>query len=1568
MASAQTPQYQARYWFDQDLAGGVTVNLAESAVNLQIVTTQLEPGLHNLHLMTTTDTKTYLQTFLFYRIADSLESQAVRYHYWFDDDFANMQSDTVATAGVLLDASSLSVGIHTVSIIAEDVTGRIYLPKTALFYRTPVFAAGNVDYVCWFDDDFAHRTTGVASGNVLIDADALPSGFHTVHLRIGNDEASTMQSQIFYKPETPAIVKYEYWINEQPDSLHTVVTVNIPDTLTVASLLTLPHPSIRSTYFHFEPDTASSRPYVNAKNDFHFRTYNAKDRYSDRMRTYVDITVVDSVYADTMDRGSTRTVNAPYNDTIRWFTVTAGVGDSLSFTASKRCTMQLFSPSGKEVMNVSGKTSLGSCGVHAYEAGYYYLAVHDAEEDSGTIDITYNWVYRYAIVSWDVHRVGNGGISSITFLGNGFNSLDTMFLIRGNDTVPTIYINRETNTKLVVAFHFEGADTGVYRGTFRFVDEDIFKNNVVTVEEPRIAVLERRLSTPGAFLRGTPAIFTYQITNTGNMTAYCVPLLIKIENPTRNGISKIKMDGLDLPSIQSGWDLSELPETEMEELEEWVNSLDDQHRFFMSAIVDTATGDTTWGRANYFIITMAPYETKTISLYITSVDPVRVHFYLPDTVSPLRTDIPPMMLADGLLGKGFVKSFKDSYCCQASKISCALTIASNLADWVAMILAAAGLATAETGVGAAAGGGGALAASITSCVLGLLSDFQSTMETVLCEDNPDVSDFFSKASLFVLAKSVLGDIAGCFLSKIKKVANVANITSKVIAGANPFDLISCTSALEGNEHQPECNPDDDTTAYPFFSRDPNDIIGYTAESGSHAVRDEQEEMPYIIEFENDTTFATAAAHTVVVVDTLDGNVFDLGSFSATAFSIGDKMYTVDGGQEFVQTVDMRPAIQALAEVRLQYNRNEGIARWTFRSLHPITLVAADTVPGFLPINTDGSGVGEVYFTINRKDNLADSAVIRNRANIVFDYEDPIATPVWKNIVDITPPESNVLGTTVTGDSVKVTMTATDNLSGIWRYHVYGMRDSVWYQLAMNVPADSSAKFKVNGQYAGFRTVAIDSAGNVEKVSLPMPTVYDTVTIARCLSIEWHDTVYTATGDYHRTLHGRRTGDADTVVTLHLTVYNPIHTAETDTVCDSYTWNETEYTQSGDYTYSHLDVNGCTQVDTLHLIVFRSFQYSVAASAWHAVASPVCSTADTEAVAWVDNLTSGTYDLYRYNEAAGKWENYRHSSFGLERGRGYIYRRTDATTLVYRGMPGSGAIGGHGLTYGCSDVALKGFNLVGNPYPHAIRKGQAFATTTDTLAIGWYELRGDGTWYAHTDADQIEMGQAVLVKAVQAVGTLDFKDITPAGSKGGQNNRNTLTFTVTDGTYSDVAHAILAEGSSLPKVNHLEAEAPMLSIPVDGSRYAIASLGDGCRYFDMDLAAPAGDYSMTLAGSRSGMGIGYLHLIDRATDSDIDLLEESTYSFSHPANQSTAHRFLVKLSPSVSPQDSRFAFQVGDNIVVEGEGTLLVFDVMGRQLFSREVSAFNPQFPVSLFPATGVYVLRLGGQSQKMVVR
>ena len=248
---------------------------------------------------------------------------------------------------------------------------------------------------------------------------------------------------------------------------------------------------------------------------------------------------------------------------------------------------------------------------------------------------------------------------------------------------------------------------------------------------------------------------------------------------------------------------------------------------------------------------------------------------------------------------------------------------------------------------------------------------------------------------------------------------------------------------------------------------------------------------------------------------------------------------------------------------------------------------------------------------------------------------------------------------------------------------------------------------------------------------------------------------------------------------------------------------------------------------------------VAAGTWQLISSPVNNPTVTST-----GLTNGSYDLYQYDETTATWQNYKASSFPLENGRGYLYRRADATTLTFSGQLNSAA------TYSVSLTALgpgdlRGFNLVGNPYPYKVLLDRAF-----------YSLNADDTWQAHPDGDSLAVGQAALVHCSSAE-TLTFYAATRSTNAG-------------------------AKGAMLP-------------LP---------------KGFCMDGQSDLSDLS-----------------------------------------------------------DSRtFAHIDGDHVVISGTGLLQAYDIMGRQLFAKELSTINSQISILNFPGSGVYLLRQNGQTQKIVIR
>lgn len=118
--------------------------------------------------------------------------------------------------------------------------------------------------------------------------------------------------------------------------------------------------------------------------------------------------------------------------------------------------------------------------------------------------------------------------------------------------------------------------------------------------------------------------------------------------------------------------------------------------------------------------------------------------------------------------------------------------------------------------------------------------------------------------------------------------------------------------------------------------------------------------------------------------------------------------------------------------------------------------------------------------------------------------------------------------------------------------------------------------------------AANGCDSTEIVNLTVnQTGFGTEFATACDSYTWHDMTFTSSVSYHDTLEGAAANGCDSVVVLMLTINNGSYASEVATACDSYTWNGTEYTTSGDYVYNYTAANGCASADTLHLTVNAS---------------------------------------------------------------------------------------------------------------------------------------------------------------------------------------------------------------------------------------------------------------------------------------------------------------------------------------------------------------------------------------------
>lgn len=383
--------------------------------------------------------------------------------------------------------------------------------------------------------------------------------------------------------------------------------------------------------------------------------------------------------------------------------------------------------------------------------------------------------------------------------------------------------------------------------------------------------------------------------------------------------------------------------------------------------------------------------------------------------------------------------------------------------------------------------------------------------------------------------------------------------------------------------------------------------------------------------------------------------------------------------------------------------------------------------------------------------------------------------------------------------------------------------------------------------------------------------------------------------------------------------------------------------------------------------------------WHIVSVPM------DEVKVYDEFENGTnfvsksspYDLMLYDEPTHWWWKYddKNRYFKVNgkthnnthKGRGYLYRNAQNRSLEF-----TGKMNIDDVTYNLTRKGekLKGFHLIGNPYVHGVYKGNGAAIPNTSeegnqlLADGFYTLSDAGAWIAKTDnTDSIGVCEGILVKAIN-YGTLTMKNtISKGGSSKGKVN--SISFSVSNNTYKDVAYAIFDNGYGLDKIAHINEDIPMVYIRQDDADYAIATMGEETRMFNLCFKAKTtGIYTLKVKPEGD---FRYLHLIDNLTGEDIDLLKEQEYSFVSSIVDND-ERFMVLVDENAVSDNDVFAFQNGDNIIVSGEGELKIFDVLARMVSRQRINGVTA---IRKPDKAGVYVLRLEGssvKSQKIVVK
>ncbi len=266
------------------------------------------------------------------------------------------------------------------------------------------------------------------------------------------------------------------------------------------------------------------------------------------------------------------------------------------------------------------------------------------------------------------------------------------------------------------------------------------------------------------------------------------------------------------------------------------------------------------------------------------------------------------------------------------------------------------------------------------------------------------------------------------------------------------------------------------------SYDPNEIEGPQGFTDQHHIRDR--EAPYTVYFENKNT-ATSNAIEVIISNNLSAQKYDLVSFRFDRVMIAGTSYDVlMDGDGFARDIDLRPRLNTIVRVTGSFNRDTGAASWHFMSLDPSTMaITEDPEAGFLPPNVDQpEGEGAVAYTVNLKSSLVHSDQIAAKATIVFDFNDPIVTNTFVNVIDLEPPAGSVYDIQPAGDNglYEIFWQATDAGAGVNYFNIYRSVGSGEFTLwRNNMEALSDTMTAIPGISYKFFSQAMDNLGNEE---------------------------------------------------------------------------------------------------------------------------------------------------------------------------------------------------------------------------------------------------------------------------------------------------------------------------------------------------------------------------------------------------------------------------------------------------------------------------------------------------------
>ncbi|MFA5973735.1 MAG: hypothetical protein WC780_15395 [Lentimicrobiaceae bacterium] len=387
-----------------------------------------------------------------------------------------------------------------------------------------------------------------------------------------------------------------------------------------------------------------------------------------------------------------------------------------------------------------------------------------------------------------------------------------------------------------------------------------------------------------------------------------------------------------------------------------------------------------------------------------------------------------------------------------------------------------------------------------------------------------------------------------------------------------------------------------------------------------------------------------------------------------------------------------------------------------------------------------------------------------------------------------------------------------------------------------------------------------------------------------------------------------------------------------------------------------------------------------AEAWHFLSSPVA--AQGISGTWLPSGTYGNgtgYDLYLWNESNNCWIyklnlastinwNTVHPGSDFTPGRGYLYSvQATNPTKEFAGNLNNGSLT-YPLTFNSADAVLKGFNLVGNPYPSSIDWEAASGWTRDGLVNsgGGYDIwiwnqaannygvfnsaTGIGT---NSITRYIAPMQGFFVKASVAGNLQMDNDVRVHDGSGWFKNADLnparISLVVQSESDKSFDEALLLFGYSANEPGAVKLfshvlTAPSLYLSSGNEKYSVQYLTDTVDNPTVPVMfKPGKDGNYTLRCNLDNDIFNSVTLEDRQMHYRQDLKSVKMYCFL-AAKTDDANRFVLHFGTENNSSGNELPARIysdGNQLIIDlklvrKKTMVMVYDVLGRKLLQQEL--------------------------------